>query len=369
MSKIEIRDLRKEFSTPHGTEVAVDGINITIDEEEFVTLVGPSGCGKTTTLRCLAGLETPTSGQIRLNGTDITDIPPNKRNIAMMFQSIALYPHMTVRDNIGYPLKVHHVPEPDRQQPVEDIAGTMQIQDMLDKYPGDLSGGQQQRAALARTVVQEPEAFLMDEPLSDLDAKLKVEIRKEIQRIHKKVKKPFVYVTHDQEEAMTMSDRVAVLNDGRVEQISTPDRLFRYPENLFVGQFIGNYGMNTLQAELLEFGEGTVSVGVDGNTAEMEFDKVHTEPSENEVQLGFRPERTRLNQTTGGDPIITGTVSLLESFGEQTVATVDTAQGPLDAVIPSDQDINEGESVSVSFDRTRAHLFAQSAGDIVVHSV
>lgn len=231
MSTISIRDLRKEFNVSSGTEVAVDDVSMDIEDGEFVTLVGPSGCGKTTTLRCIAGLEQPTSGQIIFDEQDVTDVPAEKRKLAMMFQNIALYPHMSIRDNIVYPLKVQGMPKEERYEKAREAATVMQIPDMLDKKPGDLSGGQRQRAALARTVVQDPIAFLMDEPLSDLDAKLKVEIRREILNVHARIGQPTIYVTHDQEEALTMSDRIAVMNDGRIEQFGTREEVYYYPNN------------------------------------------------------------------------------------------------------------------------------------------
>lgn len=367
MAEIDIQDLHKEFDTPHGKEVAVDGINLHIEDDEFVTLVGPSGCGKTTTLRCVAGLETPTSGRIILDGADITELPPNKRNIAMMFQSIALYPHMTVRENIAYPLKVDRVPKAEQNGPTEEVAQMMQIEDMLDKHPGDLSGGQQQRAALSRTVVQDPEAFLMDEPLSDLDAKLKLEIRKEIQKIHKQVQKPFIYVTHDQEEAMTMSDRVAVLNHGQIEQIGTPNEIFRYPENTFVGQFIGNHGMNVLNADVVEFTDGHATLALTDTEFDLSFDETRKDPPTEQVTLGFRPENTSLNESSDVG-ILTGEISLLETFGEETVATIETPKGQINAVVEAMQRFQEGDTITVSIDRDRAHLFDSESGNIVAHT-
>lgn len=368
MTELDIQNLRKVFDTPHGDEIAVDGVNLSIEDNDFITLVGPSGCGKTTTLRCVAGLESPTSGEIVLNGQEITELPPSKRDIAMMFQSIALYPHMIVRENIGYPLKVKGISEDERREPVEEAARIMQIEEMLDKHPGDLSGGQQQRAALARTVVQEPEVFLMDEPLSDLDAKLKVETRKEIQRIHKKIDKPIIYVTHDQEEAMTMSDRVAVLNDGQIEQFAPPEDLFKRPNNVFVGQFIGNHGMNVLDAEVRNSDGRGPTVTVENYEPDLIFgDDAPTIPS-GDVRLGFRPENTAVKSSGDGIP---GRIRLLETFGEQTLATIDLDVGrdePINAVIDIDKNFEEGEQVKVTIDRTRTHLFDAESGETIAHT-
>jgi multiple sugar transport system ATP-binding protein len=365
MAHLEVKNVRKVFDTPDGKEVAVDGVSFEADDGEFVTLVGPSGCGKTTTLRCIAGLETPTSGKILLDGRDITELPPNKRDISLMFQSIALYPHMTVRENIAYPLKVDGVSKEERKEPAAEAARTMQIEDMLDKMPGDLSGGQQQRAALARTVVQDPGVFLMDEPLSDLDAKLKAETRKEIQRIHAKLNTPVVYVTHDQEEAMTMSDYIAVMNDGEIEQFDTPNNIFYRPNNLFVGQFIGQHGMNVLDAEVAGTGSD-VSVAVDGYEPDLRLENPENLPT-GPVKLGFRPENTLLDtEATEGIP---GVVELIETFGEEAVVTVDIDRPePLFAVIDSNRDLSEGADVRARIERN-AHVFDEDTGDVLTHTV
>jgi multiple sugar transport system ATP-binding protein len=364
MAHLEVDNIRKVFDTPDGKEVAVEGVSFEADDGEFVTLVGPSGCGKTTTLRCIAGLETPTSGKIRLDGRDITELPPNKRDISLMFQSIALYPHMTVRENIAYPLRVDGISKKERKAPAEEAAATMQISDMLDKMPGDLSGGQQQRAALARTVVQDPGVFLMDEPLSDLDAKLKTETRKEIQRIHAKLNTPVVYVTHDQEEAMTMSDYIAVMNDGRIEQFDTPNNIFYRPNNMFVGQFIGQHGMNVVDAEVVGT-DSDPSVAVDDYHPDLRLENpenLSTEP----VKLGFRPENTDLEKEA--DEGIPGVVELIEAFGEEAVVTVDIDRSePLFAVIDSNRDLSEGANVRAQVDEN-AHVFDWDTGDVLTHT-
>lgn len=368
MATVKVDDISKVYDTPNGKETAVDGVSFEVDDDEFLTLVGPSGCGKTTTMRCIAGLESPTNGDIFLDGKKITDQPPNKRDIAMMFQSIALYPHMTVRENIGYPLKVNHVPKEDRQGPVEEAANTMQITDMLDKYPGDLSGGQQQRVALARTIVQEPKAFLMDEPLSDLDAKLKVETRKEIQKVDKEMGKPVFYVTHDQEEAMTLSDRIAIMNDGRVEQVGTPKEVFHRPNSIFIGQFIGNYSMNTLDLQIDSVGNDYVSVTNGKNRIELPVEETGSLKSERGVVLGFRPENTTVYETPG-EGEFDGKVILTETFGERTVVTIELDQGgTIDAVIDSDRVLSSDSRVSISLDKDRAHLFDSDSGNIIVHT-
>lgn len=359
---IEVDSLRKEFDSPGGTITAVDGIDFTIDEGDFFTLVGPSGCGKTTTLRCVAGLETPTSGSIRFNGKDMTDRPAHKRNLAMMFQNIALYPHMKVKENISYPLKVRNVPKSERYDEAAEAASIMQIEELLEKHPGELSGGQQQRAALARTIVHEPEAFLMDEPLSDLDAKLKVEIRKEIQRVHDRVNKPTIYVTHDQEEAMTMSDRIAVLNDGGIEQIGSPNDLYQRPTNRFVANFIGNPSMNFVSGTVDAIDGDYVTVTAHQNQIELETTDATSVNAGNEVTVGFRPEDINLNRTSGD---LEGEIILIERLGERMLATIDGPEGEVRVTLPVGHPYQKGESVYLDVDHSATHLFEGDSGEVV----
>lgn len=363
---IEVESLRKEFNVAGGTEVAVDDINLKVGKSEFVTLVGPSGCGKTTTLRCIAGLQLPTSGIVRFNNEDVTDVPANKRNIAMMFQNIALYPHMKMRDNIAYPLKVSGISKQERYEEAKRAAEIMQISDMLDKYPGELSGGQRQRGALARTIVQDPRMFLMDEPLSDLDAKLKVEIRKEIQRVQKEMEIPTIYVTHDQEEAMTMSDRIAVMNKGRIEQIGTPDDLYSRPNNTFVANFIGNPSINFLTGDVEEIGSDFIRITVYGAEFELKYESFRKKPSNSTISVGFRPEALDLGGTDGDWEM---EVQLLERIGDRLLATLNGPEGDVRATIPANNAISENESVSVRLDRDSVHLFDSETGETVANPI
>lgn len=353
---IEVQSLRKEFNVPGGTEIAVADVSFTIHEEEFLTLVGPSGCGKTTTLRCIAGLETPTSGDILIEGKNVVDIPANKRDLAMMFQNIALYPHMTIRKNIAYPLKVRGIPREERNATAREAAKVMQIEELLDKHPGDLSGGQRQRAALARTTVQDPKGFLMDEPLSDLDAKLKVEVRKEIQEVHKRVRKPTLYVTHDQEEAMTMSDRIAVMRDGQIAQIGTPDDLYSRPENVFVSQFIGNPTINHLRGSVRDMAAGNIELDIEGKHLDFEVNLVGDEPETEAILVGFRPQNVRVSESTTAEDF-QGKIRLVERINDRILANIDGPQGEIRAQIPVDHELTEGTDISFSFERDRAHVF------------
>src|SRR5213083_669088 len=245
VSEIVLDNVSKVFS---GGVVAVDGVSLTIGSGEFLVLVGPSGCGKSTLLRMIAGLEEVTAGTISIGAREVTDLPPRARDIAMVFQSYALYPHMTVRQNLGYGLKVRKTPKREIGERVTRAAKTLGLDELLDRKPAALSGGQRQRVAMGRAIVREPKAFLMDEPLSNLDAKLRVSMRAELARLHERLGVTTVYVTHDQIEAMTLGQRVAVLRDGLLQQVDTPQRLFHQPRNLFVAAFIGSPAMNLVDA-------------------------------------------------------------------------------------------------------------------------
>jgi multiple sugar transport system ATP-binding protein len=248
-SGINLRDVTKVFS---GGVQAVDRVSLTIEEGEFVVLVGPSGCGKTTLLRMIAGLEPVSSGQILIGNRNVTHLPPRRRDIAMVFQNYALYPHMSVRKNLGYGLQVRGMPKREVARRVDGVARMLGLEELLNRRPAALSGGQRQRVAMGRAIVREPAAFLMDEPLSNLDAKLRVEMRAELTRLHNRLGITTIYVTHDQVEAMTLGQRVAVMRDGTLQQVDTPQNLYRDPANLFVAAFIGSPSMNLVDAEVAD---------------------------------------------------------------------------------------------------------------------
>lgn len=361
---LQVHSLRKEYGLTDSVEVAVNGVTIEIAQGEFVSLVGPSGCGKSTTLRCIAGLETPTSGEISFEGLDITDVPPEKRNIAMMFQNIALYPHMTIRENIAYPLKVQRTSVEERNQRCEETASLMQIQELLDKYPGELSGGQRQRAALARTIIQEPKIFLMDEPLSDLDAKLKVEMRKEIQKVHKRLGKPTLYVTHDQEEAMTMSDRVLVMNGGIIEQEGTPRELYERPNNIFVANFIGNPSMNFTDAKVLTHEANSCSIQAYGEEFRLHDIDASTDIPDS-VIIGFRPESVTVGSRTNCLSFNVD-VSLIETIGERSILTLQAQEEEIQILAPAGLDIHEGDEAIISIPPNLMYLFDSQSGDLLI---
>jgi multiple sugar transport system ATP-binding protein len=277
MAEINLDNVSKVFS---GGVVAVDGVSLRIASGEFLVLVGPSGCGKSTLLRMIAGLERLSDGTISIGARDVTDLPPRARDVAMVFQSYALYPHMTVRENLGYGLKVRKTSKHEIKERVERAAGLLGLEDLLDRKPAALSGGQRQRVAMGRAIVREPQAFLMDEPLSNLDAKLRVSMRAQLGALHARLATTTIYVTHDQIEAMTLGQRVAVMREGRIQQVDTPQELYSRPANLFVAAFIGSPAMNLVEAEVTD-GDirfGGFSIPVSGA------------PGSGTVIVGIRPE-------------------------------------------------------------------------------
>ena len=318
MAEISIQGLSKVY--PNGV-VAVRDVHLDVADGEFLVLVGPSGCGKSTLLRMIAGLEEVTAGSLLVDGRDITDAQPRERDIAMVFQSYALYPHMTVRKNIGYPLKLAGVPAHEVQERVHAAARTLQLEAVLDRKPGQLSGGQRQRVAMGRAIVRKPSAFLMDEPLSNLDAKLRVQMRAEICRLQREFKTTTVYVTHDQVEAMTMGDRVAVLNAGQIEQCDRPRDLYDQPANLFVAAFIGSPSMNFFSAavERREAGlaavTGSVVMPLDPSTLINDIG----EWVGRKIVIGVRAESVTAAPRHEGSPELTGTVEFVEELGSEVI--------------------------------------------------
>jgi multiple sugar transport system ATP-binding protein len=308
MAEIKLEGVTKSFE---GGVTAVDDVTLTIADGEFLALVGPSGCGKSTLLRAIAGLEEVTSGTISIGGRDVTDLAPRSRDIAMVFQSYALYPHMTVRQNLGYGLKVRRTPKADLARRVEEVAKMLGLDELLERRPAQLSGGQRQRVAMGRAIVREPQAFLMDEPLSNLDAKLRVDMRASLAQLHQQLGVTTVYVTHDQVEAMTLGQRVAVMRDGKVLQINAPQRLYKEPNNLFVAGFIGSPSMNLLEAKIddAEVVAGDLRIRLDA-------DRLPAEPPSRRMALGIRPEAFEDAEfAPSGLPTIDVEVAVLEELG------------------------------------------------------
>ena len=322
MADILVERLTKEFA---GGVAAVDDVTLQVEDGEFMVLVGPSGCGKSTLLRMIAGLEEATAGTVWIGGRDVTDLAPRERDIAMVFQSYALYPHMTVRQNLGYGLKVRKSSKAEIAERVERVARLLRLDELLDRRPGALSGGQRQRVAMGRAIVREPLAFLMDEPLSNLDAKLRVGMRAELASLHARLSATTVYVTHDQVEAMTLGQRVAVMRDGRIQQVDTPQTLYREPANLFVAAFIGSPAMNLVGARLdrdgVEFGGIRIALAP-GQRPERTGD----------VVLGIRPESFEDSAFANpGLPHFDVTVAVVEDLGADAHVIFPIAAPRLDA--------------------------------------
>jgi len=361
MAGITIRNLTKHFSDGSDTVVAVDGLDLTVDDGEFVVLVGPSGCGKTTTLRCVAGLESVTEGEILLGGDVVTDGPPEKRGLAMVFQSYALYPHMTVRENMGFGLRyASDLDDDEIETRITETAAMMEIGELLDRHPEDLSGGQQQRVALGRAIVRQPEAFLMDEPLSNLDAKLRAEMRTYLQQLQEDLGVTTVYVTHDQTEAMTMGDKIAILNDGRLQQYGTPAECYHKPRNTFVAEFIGEPSINLFDMAVR-----------DGRlvTEFFEYDlEADPSPSGDEVVVGVRPESLRLSDDTPTEPsTFRAEVIAVEHLGKETNVHVSVADGTTDltVVVDGHPSITIGDMVTIEVPPDAIHVFDARDGDVI----
>ncbi len=337
----------------YGDFHAVHDLSLEIGDGEFMVLVGPSGCGKTTSLRMIAGLEEISSGELRIGDRVVNDVPPKDRDIAMVFQSYALYPHMSVRDNLAFGLKLRKVPKPEIERRVKEAAETIQLQNLLDRKPKELSGGQRQRVALGRAIVREPAVFLMDEPLSNLDAKLRVQTRAEIARLHQRLKTTIVYVTHDQVEAMTMGSRIAVMNEGVLQQVGTPQSLYDHPVNRFVAGFIGSPSMNF------------VDVTVDGDRLvgpadwSIPIPPQHRESSSAGRKLvgGFRPDHLESGQPGADVGAFQARAEVVEYLGNEELLHVSAAGQDVVAIVDSEHRVRPGDIVNLIIPLAKVHLF------------
>lgn len=345
MATLHINGVSKSF----GDVKILHDISLDLADGEFLVLVGPSGCGKSTLMNVVAGLEEPTTGQVTLAGRDITHLPPDERDVAMVFQSYALYPNMTVGQNIAFPLEMRKVPKAQRTEAVNHVAAMLQIDHLLDRKPKALSGGQRQRVAIGRALARQPSLFLFDEPLSNLDAKLRVDMRAELKKLHMRHGVTTIYVTHDQVEAMTLGTRIAVLKGGLIQQLATPMELYERPANLFVAEFIGSPSINTAKATVSDSGEvmlGDAAVGV-----KLDASLAHTD-----VIFGIRPEDLRVSaaDTPGA---IHATVALLEPTGAESYVLIDTAYGEFTLRMPGPGEFVVGQQLAVSFDAAKVHVF------------
>ncbi len=353
MTAVRLAHIDKHF----GDVKVLENINIDIEDREFMVFVGPSGCGKSTLLRTIAGLENASAGQVLTGEDDVTHVEPAHGGVAMVFQSYALFPHMSVFENIAFGLRMKKLPEDAIRKTVGEAAGILQIEPLLDRKPRALSGGQRQRVAIGRAIVRDPKVFLFDEPLSNLDASLRVQMRLELIRLHQKLDATMVYVTHDQIEAMTMADRIVVLRAGRVEQIGTPLDLYRRPNNQFVAGFIGSPKMNFLPVTTESADEGGVTVKVAGESSVRV--PVLTNNSAGDLTLGIRPEHLlEPGLAEQGDTSISGETLVVEHLGGETLMHIRLADGSTVAVKGSgDSEVQVGESVTLGVSARHCHLF------------
>ncbi|NLY95868.1 MAG: sn-glycerol-3-phosphate ABC transporter ATP-binding protein UgpC [Clostridiaceae bacterium] len=383
MASVKLKNVYKKYESAHGGVMAVNDFNLDIDDKEFLILVGPSGCGKTTTLRMVAGLEEITAGEIYIGDKLINDVQPKDRDIAMVFQNYALYPHMTVFDNMAFGLKLRKTPKHEIKKKVYEAARILEIEHLLDRKPKALSGGQRQRVALGRAIVREPKVFLMDEPLSNLDAKLRVQMRVEITRLHQKLKTTIIYVTHDQTEAMTMGTRIVVMKDGFIQQVDSPQVLYEKPVNVFVGGFIGSPPMNFVKTRVrkdekgvfLIFGEAEGSVLQSrAQAAEQKLVKptmIYLPPEraskieelgyiDKEVIMGIRPENIKDDPRffqQFPDAVVEGVVDVREALGAETLLYLKISDVDFTARVDPSHKFKPDDEVKMVFDPTRLHIF------------
>ena len=375
MARVRLEGIRKIYPGT-AAHVAVHGVDLDVGDGELVVLVGPSGCGKSTTLRMIAGLESISAGQLFIDDKVVNDVPPKDRDIAMVFQSYALYPHMSVRDNLAFALKLRGTPKPEIEKRVNLAANTLGIETFLDRTPKQLSGGQRQRVALGRAIVRQPKVFLFDEPLSNLDAQLRVQMRREIARLHQELSATMIYVTHDQVEAMTLGDRIVVMNKGHVQQIDTPMRLYDHPANRFVAGFIGSPAMNFIPGtivagEPLEFvaGEGAFRMQIPPSLAE----RVQ-EITGQAVTMGIRPEDVSIAPQSG-PPLFAGEstivdppafapakLDIVEALGNEIFVYATVGPFTITARVSPQPLPHPGEPVTMAFDLAKAHFFDQESG-------
>ncbi|WP_135302840.1 ABC transporter ATP-binding protein [Haloarcula amylovorans] len=380
MARVRLEHVTKRYDDQGETVTAVDDMNLDVEHGEFICFVGPSGCGKSTTMETIAGLTIPTEGEVYIGDREVTNLPPKDRGIAMVFQNIALFPHMDVYDNISFGLRLRDYPQEEIDRRVERAADIVQLEGMLDRMPDEMSGGQRQRVAIARAIVREPDVFLMDEPLANLDAKLKVHMRTELQRLHKELDTTIIYVTHDQEEAMTLSDRIAVLNSGALQQIDPPLTCYNEPANLFVAGFIGSPSMNFVSGTVTENSIETPNFTLAFDPASVEGVGVG-----DELTVGIRPEdiypSAKRSEVTDPSSSISATVDILEPMGDEiftymllgegetSMTQEQTTNDQLLMSIEPDAEIVEDDDIEVVIDRRNVHLFDTASGKALVHKL
>jgi len=356
---VELRRVTKRY----GPVTAIDDLSLTVEKGSFTALLGPSGCGKSTLLRMIAGLERISSGQCFIDGVDVTETPPARRRIAMVFQSYALYPHMTVRQNIAFSLSVAGESRKVQNERALEVARILQLEPYLDRRPAELSGGQRQRVAIGRALVRKPEAFLFDEPLSNLDAKLRVQMRLELARLHADLGTTMIYVTHDQTEAMTLADKIVVLDGGMVSQVGSPLELYNHPANKFVAAFIGSPSMNFFNVDIAAINGRAASIVLPGG--QKVETPVRTGAADlRSAELGVRPEHLILVDPDDATAALGGVVRIVEHLGNSTLVYVDTPAGQLIVEGEGNLDLKSGETVGLRLNEAQAHLFGATGATL-----
>lgn len=371
MTRLALSNVTKVFDSPGGDVVAVDDLSIAVEDGEFLVLLGPSGCGKTTTLRMIGGLETPSSGDVTFDGTRVNEVKARNRDVAMVFQDFALYPHMTVEENLAFGLKRENndLTEAEITAKVEEVAEMLEIGELLDKKPAALSGGQKQRVALGRAIVREPRLFLFDEPLANLDAKLRKTMRTEIDQLQSNMGVTSAYVTHNQEEAMTIADKIAVLNNGELQQLGSPAEVFNEPSNLFVAQFVGSPDMNVFDAKISDNGD-TYQVDIGGNTFSVPSELLPSDVNTTDVTVGFRPQDLfRKNSSAGrtehSGPVLDTEIQVIEPLGTDAIVHTDAHGDNLTAMVTRFHEIQEGESIQFTIAPEHVYLFEKETERLI----
>lgn len=359
MAKVELKHLTKKF----GGTVGVKDLNIKIKDKDFVVLLGPSGCGKTTTLRLIAGLEKATEGTIKIGNRVVDNLDPGERDIAMVFQSYAIYPHMTAFENIAFPLETQGVPKKEKKQRVREAARVMGIEDLLDRKPRTMSGGQRQRVALGRAIVRKPDAFLMDEPLSNLDARLRIHMRAELKKLHERLNATTIYVTHDQTEAMTLADKIALLENGKLQQYSSPEKIYDCPANKFVGTFVGDIPMNFFEGSIVEKNSSLI---IDTSYFKVEADKKLVKTLKDnlrgsEVVLGVRGEDMKIGSGQDGFSC-EGEVYVTESLGNENIVNVKLSGNKIIKIRTGKVSPSSGDKISFTISKDDLHIFDKKTG-------
>lgn len=368
MANLLLKNVSKIYD---GDVEAVKNIDLDVMDKEFVVFVGPSGCGKSTTLRMIAGLESISDGELYIGDKLMNSVPPKNRDVSMVFQNYALYPHMNVRENIGFGLKMRKESKAQIKKKVEEVAEILQLSEYLNRKPGALSGGQRQRVALGRAMVRNPKVFLLDEPLSNLDAKLRVTMRSEIVKLHRELETTFIYVTHDQTEAMTMGDRIAVLRDGVLEQFDTPQNLYKNPKNLFVGQFIGSPQMNIFKAKLFK-GEDGVYISIAGQKMPLPasvFNRLKYYETAEDVYVGVRAEDFHLyEEESENEPILKIEAKNVEQVGSDTYVYFDYSGAEKDLVarLNPTRDVRYGDHINLTFHLESIYLFDMESEETIL---